>query len=284
MVRPEFRNASSRSRRSSSAKSNSVLVKVAGLGLNVTSVPLACVGTGPTTRQRRLGVAVAEPDEMLLAVAPDAHLHPLRQRVHHRRADAVQPAGHLVGVLVEFARRRAAGSAPPRRRRCPPPRGCRSGCRARRRAPSRCRRRSASARHRVAKPACASSTALSMISNAMWCRPEPSSVSPIYMPGRRRTASSPRRTEMDDGVVGVAVVGIRIRKAAARHSDMPAGDSKVLVGYSRYIAATAAPGTGVTRRFRRRKIARSGSNSPPPVRRPSATPAQRQESLAHRCR
>src|SRR5271167_4828693 len=28
----------------------------------------------------------------------------------------------------------------------------------------------------------------------MWCRPEPSSVSPIYIPGRRRTASSPRNT------------------------------------------------------------------------------------------
>ena len=50
---------------------------------------------------------------------------------------------------------------------------------------------------REAKPACASSTALSMISNAMWCRPEPSSVSPIYMPGRLRTASSPLSTEID---------------------------------------------------------------------------------------
>ena len=50
---------------------------------------------------------------------------------------------------------------------------------------------------RVANPACASSTALSMISNAMWCRPEPSSVSPMYMPGRLRTASSPRSTEIE---------------------------------------------------------------------------------------
>src|SRR6476660_5066819 len=30
----------------------------------------------------------------------------------------------------------------------------------------------------------------------MWCRPEPSSVSPIYMPGRLRTASSPFSTLM----------------------------------------------------------------------------------------
>src|SRR5260221_4347599 len=31
----------------------------------------------------------------------------------------------------------------------------------------------------------------------MWCRPEPSSVSPIYMPGRLRTASRPRSTLID---------------------------------------------------------------------------------------
>src|SRR5277367_6647595 len=31
----------------------------------------------------------------------------------------------------------------------------------------------------------------------MWCRPEPSSVSPIYMPGRLRTASRPFRTLME---------------------------------------------------------------------------------------
>ena len=31
----------------------------------------------------------------------------------------------------------------------------------------------------------------------MWCKPEPSSVSPIYIPGRFRTASKPLRTLMD---------------------------------------------------------------------------------------
>src|ERR1700678_1451111 len=31
----------------------------------------------------------------------------------------------------------------------------------------------------------------------MWCRPEPSSVSPIYMPGRLRTASRPFKTLME---------------------------------------------------------------------------------------
>src|SRR3954468_1022376 len=43
-------------------------------------------------------------------------------------------------------------------------------------------------------PARASSTALSTTSNTMWCKPVPSEVSPMYMPGRLRTASSPFRT------------------------------------------------------------------------------------------
>src|SRR3954469_21810901 len=43
-------------------------------------------------------------------------------------------------------------------------------------------------------PARASSTALSTTSNTMWCRPVPSEVSPMYIPGRLRTASSPFRT------------------------------------------------------------------------------------------
>ena len=44
-----------------------------------------------------------EADEMLQPAAPDAHFHPFGQRVHHRGADAVQAAGHLVGILVELA-------------------------------------------------------------------------------------------------------------------------------------------------------------------------------------
>ncbi len=48
-------------------------------------------------------IAVVELDEMLLAVAPDRQLQPGRQRIHHRDADAVQPTGDLVGVLVEFS-------------------------------------------------------------------------------------------------------------------------------------------------------------------------------------
>src|SRR3989338_6725079 len=38
--------------------------------------------------------------------------------------------------------------------------------------------------------------ALSRTSNTMWCKPVPSFVSPIYIPGRLRTASSPFKTLM----------------------------------------------------------------------------------------
>src|SRR6267142_1414951 len=44
------------------------------------------------------------------------------------------------------------------------------------------------------KPASASSTELSTTSNTMWCRPVPSDVSPMNMPGRLRTASRPFKT------------------------------------------------------------------------------------------
>src|SRR4029077_14429301 len=53
-------------------------------------------------RQRRLRHAMAEAHEMLLAVPPDAQLPPLGERVHHRDADAMEPAGNLVGILVEL--------------------------------------------------------------------------------------------------------------------------------------------------------------------------------------
>src|SRR5712692_6480577 len=47
-----------------------------------------------------------------------------------------------------------------------------------------------------AKPAIASSTELSTTSQTRWCRPI-APVEPIYIAGRRRTASSPPRTLMD---------------------------------------------------------------------------------------
>ena len=45
-------------------------------------------------------------------------------------------------------------------------------------------------------PARASSMALSTSSCTMWCSPVPSSVSPMYIPGRFLTASRPRSTLM----------------------------------------------------------------------------------------
>ena len=57
----------------------------------------------PDHGERRLGIAVAEPDEMLRVLAPDPHFHPFGKRVDDRGADAVQPAGDLVGILVELA-------------------------------------------------------------------------------------------------------------------------------------------------------------------------------------
>ena len=57
---------------------------------------------GADHRERGDRLAVAKLHEMLLAVAPDRELEPARQRIDDRDADAVQAAGDLVGVLVEF--------------------------------------------------------------------------------------------------------------------------------------------------------------------------------------
>ena len=51
----------------------------------------------------RLRDATLEVHVMLLAVALDPHFELLGQRVHHRHANPVQTAGHLVRVLVELA-------------------------------------------------------------------------------------------------------------------------------------------------------------------------------------
>ncbi len=84
--------------------------------------------------QWRHRVAVLERDEVLLARAPDAQFKLARQRIDHGDADAVQTAGHLVGILVEFSAGMELGHddlGPPR---CLRPCGCRSECRGRRRA------------------------------------------------------------------------------------------------------------------------------------------------------
>ena len=102
MLTPELRKASSRRRCSSVAKSNSTMVKVFGEGKNVTSVP-RLPPLSPTTFSGATATPSRELHEMFFAVAPDGELEPARQRVDHRDADAVQAAGHLVGILVEFS-------------------------------------------------------------------------------------------------------------------------------------------------------------------------------------
>ena len=52
--------------------------------------------------ERRLRLAAGKAHGVFRAVAADAELQPLRKRVHHRHADAVKPAGDLVGALVEL--------------------------------------------------------------------------------------------------------------------------------------------------------------------------------------
>ncbi len=101
MVTPELRKASSRSRCSSVAKSNSVMVKVF-VRRQERHLGAALVARGADDGERRDRLAVAKFHEVLLAVAPDGQLEPARQRIDHRDADAVQAAGDLVGVLVEF--------------------------------------------------------------------------------------------------------------------------------------------------------------------------------------
>ena len=75
------------------------------------------------------------------------------------------------------------------------------------------------------------------------------------------------------GVIGVR---IRLRRGVFGHAD---GRLQGLFGYSRYIAATACPGTGVSRSNSIGGKRRSGSNSPPCTRSPSAMPGERQEGL-----
>jgi hypothetical protein len=48
-------------------------------------------------------IATFEPCVVFLAVAPDAQVEPVAERVDNRHAHAVQTAGNLVGILVELS-------------------------------------------------------------------------------------------------------------------------------------------------------------------------------------
>ena len=68
----------------------------------MTSVPRLPLAS-PTIFSGATRVAVGEFDEVLLAVAPDPQEQLAGQRVDDGDADAVQSAGDLVGILVEFS-------------------------------------------------------------------------------------------------------------------------------------------------------------------------------------
>ena len=102
MVTPELRNASSRSRCSSVAKSNSHH-REGLLRRQERDLGAALVVGGADDRERRDGLAVAELHEVFLAVAPDGELEPGRERIDDGNADAMQAARNLVGVLVELS-------------------------------------------------------------------------------------------------------------------------------------------------------------------------------------
>ena len=61
---------------------------------------LLALGRGADDLQRGDRVAISEAHVMLLAVAPDRQVEPFAQRVDHRHADPVEPARHLVGIVV----------------------------------------------------------------------------------------------------------------------------------------------------------------------------------------
>ena len=87
----------------------------------------------PSTVELLGGLAPDEAHVVPLPVAVHDDLQPLAQRVDHRDADAVQSAGHLVGVLVELAAGVEHGQRDLDRRlllgrdACPPE--CRDRCR-----------------------------------------------------------------------------------------------------------------------------------------------------------
>ena len=77
-----------------------MFVKIVVLGLKRMVVPRSVVV--PTTAERALGLAQLVLLAVQLAVALDGELQHVRQRVDHRDADAMQAAGDLVRVVVEF--------------------------------------------------------------------------------------------------------------------------------------------------------------------------------------
>ena len=79
-----------------------------GSGQKRTVVPVLRGADVADRLQLRGDLAVLEADVVFLAAALDRGLELLRERVHHRHADAVQAAGELVVLVGEFAARMQA--------------------------------------------------------------------------------------------------------------------------------------------------------------------------------
>ncbi len=145
--------------------------------------------------ERRFRLAIAEAHVMLFAVAPDAQVEPFRQRVDDRHADAVQPAGDLVGALLEFPAGMKLGHDDFGGGHAFF--GVDAGWDAA--AVVAHRRGAVRVQDHVDAVGMAGQCLVDGVVDDLMhhvMQAEPSSVSPIYMPGRLRTASRPRSTLM----------------------------------------------------------------------------------------
>ena len=97
---PAFRNASSRSRCASVSKLNSTVSKISASGRNVILVPRFFVVPVVSRSASGLPRCVFLLED--LAVPPDFEVELLRERVHHRHANAVEAARYFVAVVVEL--------------------------------------------------------------------------------------------------------------------------------------------------------------------------------------
>jgi hypothetical protein len=167
-------------------------VEILGVGPEAHRGAGIALAGGADDLELRGDLAVLEADVVFLAAALDPALELLRERVDHRHADAVQAAGELVVVAVELAARVQAREdeldAAHLLLRVDVDRHAAAVVGHLERAVLVERDRDLL---RVWPPS-ASSTLLSMTSCARWFGREVS----VYMPGRRRTGSSPERTSI----------------------------------------------------------------------------------------
>ena len=207
ICRPLLRYASSRSFCASCSNENSrMFLKISGSGWNVILVPRRSVTPVCLNSRRRdaLGVLLV----VDLAVAANLELEPVGQRVDRRHADAVQTAGDLVAAAAELAAGVEHGHHELGRR------AVLDRVDADRNAAAVVldRDRVVVVDDDVDARAVTGEVLVDRVVDDL-VRPGgagrvPSSVSPMYMPGRLRTPSSPFRTPIE------LIVVVRARKPA----------------------------------------------------------------------